>query len=105
MPEAVVPEAPEPEVPVLEPLPETAPRAAGFVAAVGSDGELGFCARCAARSSICRRWDSVRYFTLIRWIVVLWRQSLIKASFFAEKPEKCRWKPTAFWRPAQLPAH
>jgi hypothetical protein len=54
--EAVVPEAPEPEVPVLEPLPETAPRAAGFVAAVGSDGELGFCARRAARSSICSRW-------------------------------------------------
>jgi len=53
--EAVVPETPEPDVPVLEPLPETAPRAAA--AAVGSDGELGFCARRAARSSICRRWQ------------------------------------------------
>jgi hypothetical protein len=52
---AEVPETLEPDIPVLVPLPETAPRA-GFVAVVGSDGELGFCARRAERSSICRRW-------------------------------------------------
>jgi hypothetical protein len=51
-----VPETAEPDVPVLAPVPETASRAAGFVVAVGSAGEFGFCALRAERSSICRRW-------------------------------------------------